>query len=165
MDKRIVATDASPLITLISAGAFDLLRKLFGRITVTTAVRDEVRAGGQQPGARELNAAVEEGWADIVDVSLTEAPFRGLGNGEASVLELARKHRGPSLLLIDDLLARSHARTLGKPVTGVVGILLVAKRRRLIPEVGPLLARLTGSGFRLSDQLLRDALAEAGETP
>ena len=40
MDKGIVAADASPLITLASAGAFDLLRKLFGRILVTTGVRN-----------------------------------------------------------------------------------------------------------------------------
>ena len=165
MGKGIVAADASPLITLASAGAFDLLRKLFGRILVTTAVRNEVLAGGTRPGVRELNAAVEEGWAVIVETAPTGATFRGRGAGEASVLALVRDQSEPSLLLLDDPLARSHARALGKPATGVVGILLMAKRQRLIPEVGPLLQRLTSSGFRLSDQVLRDALAEAGESP
>ena len=165
MDEGIVAAAASPLITLASAGAFDLLRKLFGRILVTTAVRNEVLAGGTRPGVRELNAAVEEGWAVILETAPAGATFRGLGAGEASVLALVRDQSEPSLLLLDDPLARSHAHALGKPATGVVGILLMAKRQRLIPEVGPLLQRLTSSGFRLSDQVLRDALAEAGESP
>jgi len=45
MAKRLVAADASPLIGLAAAGAFSLLRDLFGRVTVTEAVRDEVQAG------------------------------------------------------------------------------------------------------------------------
>lgn len=164
MDERIVAADASPLITLASIGAFDLLRELFGHIVVTTAVRNEVLAGGTRPGVQQLSAAVEKGWAVIVETEPTGAPYRRRGAGEASVLALARVHRGPSLLLVDDPLARSQARALGKPNTGVVGILLMAKRRGLIPEVGPLLLRLKASGFRLSDQVVGDALAEAGET-
>ena len=39
MAERLVAADASPLIGLAAAGAFDLLRKLFGRVTVTAEVR------------------------------------------------------------------------------------------------------------------------------
>lgn len=164
MDERLVAADASPLITPASIGAFDLLRELFGRILVTAAVRNEVLAGGMRPGVHELNVAVEEGWAIIVETEPTDRPFRGRGAGEASVLALARDHGGPSLLLVDDPLARSHALALGMPTTGVVGILLMAKRRRLIPGVCPLLQRLKDSGFRLSNRVLRDALTEAGES-
>lgn len=46
MAERFVVADASPLIGLAAAGAFDPLRRLFGRVTVTAAVRDEVLAGG-----------------------------------------------------------------------------------------------------------------------
>ena len=35
MEERLVVSDASPLIGLASAGAFDLLRALFVRITAT----------------------------------------------------------------------------------------------------------------------------------
>ena len=164
MDERIVAADASPLITLASIGAFNLLRELFGRIVVTTAVRNEVLAGGTRPGVQHLNDAVEEGWAIIVETEPANAPYRRRGAGEASVLALAQGHSGPSLLLMDDPLARSQARALGKPNTGVVGILLMAKRQGLIPEVGSLLRRLKAGGFRLSDQVVGDALAEAGES-
>ena len=58
MADRFVAADASPLIGLATAGAFHLLKELFGRVTVTPAVRDEVLAGGSLPGAPELAEAV-----------------------------------------------------------------------------------------------------------
>ena len=64
---------------------------------------------------------------------------------------------------MDDPLARSRARALGKPNTGAVGILLMAKRQGLIREVGPLLRRLKANGFRLSDRVIEDTLADAGE--
>ena len=54
MDARLVAADASPLIGLAVAGGFELLHTLFGTVTVTVVVRDEVLAGGGLPGAAEL---------------------------------------------------------------------------------------------------------------
>ena len=67
MDERLVAADASQLIGLAAAGAFDLLRQLFGTVTVTAVVRDEVLAGGVLPGAAELAEAVRAGWIEVVD--------------------------------------------------------------------------------------------------
>jgi hypothetical protein len=52
-------------------------------------------------------------------------------------------------LLVDDRLARAHLKRLGMPITGVVGVLLKAKRQRLIAEVGPLLSELRRGGIRL----------------
>ena len=54
MAERLVAADASPLSRLAAAGGFDLLRRLFGKLTITNTVRDEVLAGGDLPGAAEL---------------------------------------------------------------------------------------------------------------
>ena len=45
MARRLVVADASPLIGLVAAGAFDLLRRLYGQVTITESVRDEVLAG------------------------------------------------------------------------------------------------------------------------
>ena len=42
MEKELVASDASTLMGLASAGAFDLLHQLFGQVAVTATVRDEV---------------------------------------------------------------------------------------------------------------------------
>ncbi len=74
MAERLVAADASPLIGLAAAGAFHLLRTLFDEITVTAAVRDEVLAGSQLPGADELAEAIRDRWINVVDVPPVSMP-------------------------------------------------------------------------------------------
>ena len=42
---------------------------------------------------------------------------------------------------------------------------LAAKRAGFISRVSPLLERLEGSNFRLSEEVIRTVLEQAGETP
>lgn len=42
LEERLVFGDASPLIGLAAAGGFNLLRRLFGALRVTAAVRDAI---------------------------------------------------------------------------------------------------------------------------
>jgi len=164
MAERFVAADSSPLIGLAAAGAFELLRDLFGRVTVTTAVRDEVLAGGLLPGAAQLRSGVRDGWIAVVRSPSGIDAFPELGRGEASTLLLALHRRGEWLVLMDDPLGRARARAEGIPVAGTVGVLLAAKRARLVTSVRPFFDRLAGHGFRASRELVDAALAEAGET-
>ena len=136
MAQRLVAADASPLIGLASAGAFDLLRELFHNVTVTAAVRDEVLAGGELPGAPELEAAIRDGWIEIVP-NRRDPEFVDLGAGEASTLVLAKNHPGACLVLMDDPLGRSNARAHGLVVTGVAGVLLAARKAGLVYGIRP----------------------------
>ena len=162
MAERLVAADASPLIGLASAGAFGLLRKLFVKVTVTAAVRDEVLAGGGLPGAQEIETAIRDGW--IVVVSNRDDPeYVDLGTGESSTLALARNHRGACLVLMDDLLGRSHARAHGLAVTGVAGVLLSARHAGLVSSIRPFFERLERSDFRLSRAIVRAVLEQAEE--
>ena len=155
MAKRLVAADASPLIGLAAAGAFHLLRKLFGTVTVTAAVRDEVLAGGELPGAHELAAAVRAGWIKVARTPAGAEVFPELGVGEASTLALAMKYCKECLVLMDEPLGRARARAGGIPVTGLAGILLAAKRTRLVRSVRPFFDRLAQSDFRISDRVVR----------
>jgi predicted nucleic acid-binding protein len=161
MAQRLVAADASPLIGLAAAGAFDLPREVFG--TVTAAVRNEVLAGKGRPGASELAAAIRAGWIEIVRNPADLAEFPELDRGEASTLALAVKHGGDCLVIMDESIGRARARSLGVAVTGLAGILLSAKRAGAIPSVRPLLERAAQSDFRLSEALVRTVLEEAGE--
>ena len=165
MAERLVAADASPLIGLAAAGAFDLLRRLFDRVTVTAAVRDKVLAGGARPGARELTEAIESGWIEVAAVRPDRERFTDQGAGEASTLTLAIEHPGRCLVLMDEPLGRAHAQAHGIAMTGLVGVLLAAKRAGLVSSVGPLLERLEESNFRLSEELIRTVLEQAGEVP
>lgn len=163
MAERLVAADASPLIGLAAAGAFHLLRTLFDQITVTAAVRDEVLAGGRLPGTAELADAIRDGWINVVDVPPDLSTFANLGAGEASTLTLALRHAGPCLVLMDEPAGRSYAQRHEIPVTGLAGMLVAAKNGRLVHSVRPLLERLRGSRFRLSDDLISAILVQAEE--
>lgn len=67
-------------------------------------------------------------------------------------------------MLIDERLGRREATRLGLPITGVLGILLVAKRRGLISAVQPVMDALMNQvGFRVSSQLYTEVLKAAGK--
>ena len=93
MANRFVAADASPLIGLATAGAFHLLKELFGHVRVTPAVRSEVLAGGSLPGAPELAAAIASGWIEVAEAQADVAAFTDLGAGEASTLRWRSRSR------------------------------------------------------------------------
>jgi len=128
---RAVIADASPLIGLAAAKRFDLLRRLFGRITVTRAVLDEVMAGGDKPGARELSQAMREGWIRGAPTPSDTWEFLDLGFGEASTLALALRHPD-ALVLMDDLVARERAAAHGIETLDAEGILRAAERAGLL---------------------------------
>ncbi len=163
MAERLVAADASPLIGLAAAGAFCLLRQLFGEITVTTSVRDEILAGGTLPGALELAEAMDEGWIKLADVPASEVSFADLGAGESGTLNLAISHSGPCLVLMDELSGRWHANSHGLACAGVAGILLAAKQNRLVTSVRPFFDQLEKSNFGLSTEVVHAVLEKAGE--
>ena len=163
MAKRLVASDASPLIGLAAAGAFPLARKLFGTVTVTAAVRREIMAGGELPRARELAAAIQSGWIKVARNPAGTEIFPELGAGEASTLVLAMKHRGDCLVLMDEPLGRAQARALKIAVTGLAGALLAAKRAHLVKSVRPFFEELAKSDFRISTEIIRAVLEEAEE--
>lgn len=164
-ETRIVFSDASPLIALAAAGAFGLLRALFGTVTVTTTVRREVLAGKGRPGERELRAAIREGWVHVRRDYRPDPSLADLDKGEATTLAAAARAGTRCLVLIDDPVARHRAGTLGLSITGTAGVLLIGKRRRLIPAVRPLLETLMQADFRLSAQVVATVLEEAGEVP
>lgn len=161
----IVVSDASPLIALAAVGRLDLLEKLYGSVLIPTAVRDEVTAAGSSaPGVREVEQA---GWIQVVELRespLTEALAFDLDRGECEAIALAVEHEA-DLLLLDERRARRVAQRLGRPVIGVLGILIAAKRRALLGAVGPVLDELvTDAGFRISEQLRSRVLEAADET-
>jgi hypothetical protein len=141
----------------------NLLAELAGRVVVPVGVAEELSAG------RELGFDVPDlsslPWVDIrkpAGIGML-ALIADLGVGEAQVLALALESPG-SVVVLDDLLARRMAEVLGLRMTGTLGILLEAKRRGLVPSVGPLIRRLTELGFRVSACTERAVLALAGES-
>jgi predicted nucleic acid-binding protein len=161
---RFVAADASPLIGLAAAGVFAVLHGLFGRVTITRLVKDEVTARGGLPGAQELDAAMREGWIRVAPAPLETWRFAGLDAGEASTLALAVQHAG-ALVLMDHALGRTQAAELGLEVLDVAGLLLAAKQAHLVDAVRPLVSRLARRGFTIPQDARLALLDAAGEAP
>ena len=163
MAQEVIAADTSPLIGLASAGGFELLRELYGSITIATSVRREVLARKDRPGAAELRAGIRDGWVKVARDPAATARFPDLGSGEAATLALAIGNRDKYLIIMDDPVGRARAKSLNLPVTGVAGVLLAAENAGLIEVVRPYLDRLAAEGFRLSSELAHSVLEEAGE--
>ncbi len=166
MARQIVLADASPLIALGIAGQLPLLRALFGKVKTTAIVLGEVAPGGERPlpAEAEILQAVRAKWLTLLDRDWSEPVFTFLDPGEASVLRAASNLRASCLLLVDDLPARAAAKNSGFAVTETAGILVSAKRRGLLPAVRPVLETLHAKGFRLSTQLIKGIMVEAGES-
>lgn len=68
------------------------------------------------------------------------------------------------LLLIDEADGREVARKMGLRYTGLLGVLLEAKTRKLLPAVSTELDRLQEStNFRIRPEVRREVLRLAGE--
>jgi predicted nucleic acid-binding protein len=155
---RFVVADASPLIGLATADAFELLRGLFETVMITRLVKDEVTGHAGLPGARELEAAMRAGWVRVAPAPLETWRFAQLDAGEASTIALALQHDG-ALVLMDDTAGRAQAAELGLEVLDLAGVLLAAKRARLVDAVKPLVVRLARRGFTIPDEARRVLLA------
>ena len=71
---------------------------------------------------------------------------------------------GADELLIDERLGRREATRLGLSITGLLGVLLVAKRRGLVVAIRPVMNDLINqAGFRVSNQLYAEVLLAANE--
>ncbi|HUQ70126.1 MAG TPA: DUF3368 domain-containing protein [Planctomycetaceae bacterium] len=153
----IVISDTSPIRSLAYLGELDLLRALYGDVIVPARVAAELRHGLSRP----VVIVDDHDFLQVQSATNLDrlAEFESqVDPGEAEALTLMEE-LGADLLLIDERRGRALANALGMLVTGTVGLLVDAKRRGLIDNVGMRLRRLSDeNGFRLSPQLLKTAL-------
>jgi len=158
---RKVISNTTPLLSLMKIDKLDLLRDLYGVVSIPQAVLFEIEAGKEKPYYKNLR---EIDWIKIEKIRNAESRtyFFDLGDGEAEVLILA-KEQGADLVILDEIMGRRYAQQLDLYITGTVGILLKAKEKGLISSVGSLLKELTGKGTWLNPNLISKALKLAGE--
>ena len=85
-----------------------------------------------------------------------------LGPGESSVISIATGIPG-AVVVLDDLAARRCAQAHGIPLTGTLGLILLAKNRGLIPDVTTALDSILKAGLFVSNGTLAEVRAKAGE--
>jgi hypothetical protein len=158
-----VICDSTVIIGLAKIGKLELLKQIYGEIYIPDAVFIEVAVEGRERnGAKELSESEWIKKKSVKDKRIVEILFAELGRGESEVLVLG-KELNADLLIIDDERARTAAISGDFRVIGLIGVLLLAKRLKLIPLIKPFLEELRNKNFRISDRLIEKALNLAGE--
>jgi predicted nucleic acid-binding protein len=154
--------NASPLIYLSRGGRMEFLRMIGEEVVVPRSVADEIRRHGESDVT--ARALAEQAWIRVVPDLPIPASIQSwdLGRGESAVLAWALAHIGCEAI-VDDLAARRCAAAIGVPVRGTLGLVLVAKRRGLIPSARSVVEELRSSGMYLSDDVINRAIALVDE--
>ena len=162
--SKIIVADTGPLIAFARIDRIDLLAKLFGAIIIPQAVADECLIEKHRPGAIVIQQAISEKVVQIYSnppptelADLTDI----LDIGEAAAIKLAFINKCP--LIIDKKLGRAVATKLQIKIIGSAGILLLAKQKKVIPLIKPVLLKLKNESYYLADHLINEVLVRAGE--
>ncbi|WP_295451226.1 DUF3368 domain-containing protein [uncultured Thiodictyon sp.] len=160
---RLVLTDASPLIGLARIDGLPWLGELFGVVWMPPTVRREVLPNRGLRDETAILAAEAAGCLKQTDATPSAVVLPDLDEGEAACIRVALAHPGPSLVLMDERAGRAVAMEHGLAVAGTAAIIGMAKTRGLIGSARAVFARLHGSDFRISAQVIETALRRVGE--
>lgn len=157
----IVVSDTTALTNLYQLGRLELLKDLYTTITIPEAVYNELRQIPEQETTLK-NAP----WIKVAAVKNREfvrVLNEDLDIGEAEAITLATEGKA-DLLIIDELAGRSVAERLHLPIIGLLGVLIDAKHKSLIPFVKPIVDSLISeAGFKVGQNLYNTVLQLAGE--
>ncbi|MCB0561131.1 MAG: DUF3368 domain-containing protein [Lewinellaceae bacterium] len=160
----IIISDTSPITSLLAINHIHLLHDLYGFVTIPEGVKQELlRVESRRP---EIENLLSEGWLQvkpITDQELFNKIFVDLDQGESEAITLGLELHA-DLILIDETKGRRMAKAYGLQVTGLLGVLMEAKSKKLIPSVKELLDGLIEkAGFYVKHDLYDSVLKAAGE--
>jgi len=161
MPEGPVVANTTPLLALWLLGRLDLLRDLYGEVLIPPTVQAEFLAA--ETTLRQM-ALTDTPWIRVIQLAEPQRAlaYAGLDRGEAEVLALAEE-QAARLVIIDERAARRYARRLDLPLTGTIGVLLLAKDNKLTGNIRPLIEALHQSGMYLEETLIERVLQLAGE--
>lgn len=159
----IVVSNTTPFSELAKVGRMDLLGDIFGKVIIPQEVYNEITTGTHPA----VNAVKSANWIEVLSIRNSQQisilqSETNLDLGECAAIILAEE-LGADRVLIDEWAARKVAKSRHLPVTGTVGILLIAKHQGLIESVKPVLDELMAQGKRISQQLYQEVLDIAKE--
>lgn len=160
----IIVSDTSAIGNLAIVNHLWLLQSIYGRVLIPDVVAQEL-SNASRP---EIQAVLSLVWIEtkaIVNLAManTLQQDQKLDLGESHAIVLALEQQADELL-IDERRGRQEAAKLGIPIIGILGVLLVAKQRQLIPQVQPILdALMQQASFRVSSALYTQILLQAKE--
>jgi predicted nucleic acid-binding protein len=160
---QVVVADTGPINYLVQIDAADLLPKLFGKIFMPAAVRDELNHPNAPASVRNWIAQIPA-WIEIrpnPDPNTDVVAPPHLDEGEHAAIALAHSIQA-DLILMDERDGVAYARAQGFAVTGTLGVLDLAAQRGLINLVQAF-TRLKATSFHYRQGLLDALLARQPE--
>lgn len=155
--------NTGPIIALSMIDRIDILRHVFEFIAVPEEVHSEILEGGAtNAGLANYRKAQ---WIKVVALSSPVDPLlrTSLDPGEAAVIGLARELNA-HVVVVDERKARKIARTVyGLHVIGSARVLVEAKRRGLLDNIGSELQTMRDGGYWIGDSIVDAALKKGGE--
>ena len=159
-----VVSDTSVIGNLFLIDKLQLLNALFETVIIPDKVAEELKR--LEAFGHDVHSIFQ---TDILSVKSVknkedvESLLEELDPGESEAIVLALELNIP-LLLIDEKKGRAKAEALGIEVTGLLGILLRAKAKGVIPSLKPIVDSLIKDAkFFISEKLYKAVLLKAGE--
>ena len=151
--------NASPIIFLVKLGLIHHIPNLFEELIIPFGVQNEILRKKD-----EVQKWVsEKGKIYIIKVEDITSYITAwdLGQGETEVIAFA-KYSKDCIAALDDKSARNCAYSLGIPVIGTIGLILLMGKRKMLNNVEYYLKRLRSLGYRINDDLFHYAIELSG---
>ncbi len=160
-----IVSDTGPLIGLAKIDCLFTLKYIATEVLVPTVVHREL-LGKVGIESEKIDGALKD-FIRVVDLKTTDSTTKevlvDLDEGEKQAIGLASTFSEDILLLIDDRAGRLVAEKLNIPTTGLIGILLLAKEKGVLENIGSLVDELRNQGYWISDEIAGIAKDLAGE--
>jgi predicted nucleic acid-binding protein len=160
-----IVSNTGPIIGLAKIGKIGLLKSLAREVIIPPFVQKELfgKIGSETVHIETALDTFMRVMPVNVSMPSTERTLAELDEGEREAVALAFALGKDVLLLMDDYAGRQAAKSLQIHITGLVGLLVLAKQRGLVEKVGSLLEELRNAGYWLSDEIVEIARKLAGE--
>lgn len=157
----VVISDTTAITNLIQIGLLDVIQKLYQNIIIPKAVYDELASFSNQKYLLEKISWITV--SEVQNKEMAKELMLSLDIGEAESIVLAIENKS-DFLIIDELKGRAVAKSFGIQVIGTLGILVLAKERKIIRRVKPFMDQLKDKvGFRISEKVYQRVLELAQE--
>ena len=157
----VVISDSTAITNLYQIKLLMVVKQLYGEIFIPEGVYQELSNFSDQ---KEL--IDQSDWIKICkikDQNLLNELLEELDRGEAEAILLAIESRS-DLLIIDERKGRQVAKQYGLRLIGILGVLINAKEKGIIPAVKSCMDELVDkAGFYVSKELYEDVLRRVGE--
>jgi uncharacterized protein len=155
-----VVSDTTAISNLLHIGQLMLLKDLFAKVLVPEQVVNELAAvEGFVETISKADYIVPVHCAVILDTLQHNAV---LDEGERAAISYAVDNNA-DLLIIDELNGRRAATALGLNIIGTIGILMAAKKKKILKTIKQHLDDLRTNGFWISEKIYLEALKLANE--